>query len=56
MCVPLDYQKDMVMRMRHNGRDVRTAELETGHCPNITMPEELALIVDDFIQNQETSS
>jgi pimeloyl-ACP methyl ester carboxylesterase len=53
MCVPLAYQKDMVMRMCHNGRDVRTAELETGHCPNITMPEELALIVDDFIQNQE---
>lgn len=36
MTVPLDYQKSMVEEMRKQGREVDVAELETGHCPNLT--------------------
>lgn len=36
MTVPLEYQMSMVERMRNEGREVRTYELETGHCPNLT--------------------
>lgn len=36
MTVPLDYQKSFVEGMEKTGRPVRTFELATGHCPNLT--------------------
>ncbi|KAL7628403.1 hypothetical protein AAE478_002605 [Parahypoxylon ruwenzoriense] len=46
MTVPLDYQKFMVEKMQAEGREVQTVELETGHCPNLTMTKELVAAVD----------
>lgn len=34
MTVPLDYQRSMVELMRREGCEVRTFEVESGHCPN----------------------
>ena len=45
MTVPLDYQKSMVERMQAEGQAVKTFELGTGHCPNLTMTQEVLEIV-----------
>lgn len=45
MTVPLNYQQAMIEKMRGEGRVVDSFELETGHCPQITMPQELADVV-----------
>ncbi|KAF2152255.1 alpha/beta-hydrolase [Myriangium duriaei CBS 260.36] len=45
MTVPLDYQKDMIEKMKAANAVVNTAELATGHCPNATMPNECAEII-----------
>ena len=52
MTVPLDYQKSMVERMRAEGQAVRTFELATGHCPNITMTREVVDIVAQVAADQ----
>ena len=36
MTVPFDYQKYMVALLEENSRKVKTFELATGHCPNLT--------------------
>lgn len=36
MTVPLNYQQSMVELMTKAGREVRTFELESGHCPNFS--------------------
>ncbi|RAH70676.1 alpha/beta hydrolase [Aspergillus aculeatinus CBS 121060] len=49
MNVPLQYQKDLVEVMeRETGSPVRTFEVETGHCPTFTKPEEVAAIVHEL--------
>jgi pimeloyl-ACP methyl ester carboxylesterase len=50
MTVPLDYQVSMVEKLRAEGREVQTFELETGHCPTITMPKEMVDIVDSVVR------
>ena len=45
MTVPLDYQKSMVERMQAEGQTVDTSLLATGHCPNLTMTQEVVDIV-----------
>lgn len=45
MTVPLSYQQAMIEKMRGEGRVVDVFELETGHCPQVTMPRELVDIV-----------
>ncbi|KAL4783182.1 alpha/beta-hydrolase [Aspergillus varians] len=49
MTVPWDYQKKFVQTMRDGGCEVRTWELETGHCPTFTKCEEVAEIVNEFV-------
>lgn len=50
MTVPFDYQKSMVQNLQSVGREVQTIELETGHCPNLTMTKEVV----DAIENSVT--
>ena len=45
MTVPLDYQKSMVEFVQAQGHTVQIFELDTGHCPNLTMTQELVDIV-----------
>lgn len=45
MTVPLDYQKDMVEKMRAAGTQVETVELATGHCPNATATKECVDVI-----------
>lgn len=40
----MDYQKSMVERMQAEGQVVQTVELATGHCPNLTMTQEVVNI------------
>ncbi|KAJ5718531.1 hypothetical protein N7488_004177 [Penicillium malachiteum] len=49
MTIPLDYQDDMVGAMEAAGREVRKFTLETGHCANITLPEEVAQAISQII-------
>ncbi|KAJ5611509.1 hypothetical protein N7528_008614 [Penicillium herquei] len=46
---PIHYQQAMVEAIRSAGHKVQTFELATGHCPNITKPEELATILDQIV-------
>lgn len=46
---PLHYQRTIVERIRATGRDIQTFELESGHCPTWTMPEELATLVKQIV-------
>jgi pimeloyl-ACP methyl ester carboxylesterase len=50
MTVPLDYQKWFVEGMQKEGIEVRTVTLETGHCPNFTVTEQVAAIVEDEVK------
>ncbi|KAL8668534.1 MAG: hypothetical protein Q9168_006838 [Polycauliona sp. 1 TL-2023] len=49
MTVPLEYQKSMVDRLKAEGRDVQTFELDTGHCPNLTKTRELVEIIEEIV-------
>ena len=49
MTVPLDYQKSMVEKVRAEGQQVHTVELDTGRCPNLTMTQELVDVVDRVV-------
>lgn len=49
MTVPLDYQKSMVDRMKAEGQEVHTFELETGHCPNLTKTGEVVKIINEIV-------
>ncbi|GAM83645.1 hypothetical protein ANO11243_016330 [Dothideomycetidae sp. 11243] len=46
MTVPLDYQKDMVEKIKAEGVEVDTVELEAGHCPNVTMTKEVVEVIE----------
>ncbi|RAL06807.1 alpha/beta hydrolase [Aspergillus homomorphus CBS 101889] len=48
MNVPIHYQKKMVETLEKEGKQVTACELETGHCPTFTMPEEVAKIVHEL--------
>ncbi|KAF2868592.1 Alpha/beta hydrolase fold-1 [Massariosphaeria phaeospora] len=50
MTVPFDYQKSMVEGMRAAGREVRTVEVETGHCPNFTKTAEVVRAVEGVVR------
>ncbi|KAI1392354.1 alpha/beta-hydrolase [Hypoxylon trugodes] len=41
MTVPIDYQKAMVGELEKAGVEVRTWEIATGHCPNVTATRDL---------------
>lgn len=41
MTLPLDYQKAMVEKMRSEGRDIDTIEIEAGHSPTVTKSKEI---------------
>ncbi|KAH6642854.1 Alpha/beta hydrolase fold-1 [Boeremia exigua] len=45
MTVPLDYQKSFVGGMEKEGVQVQTVSIDTGHCPNLTRPNEVVEIV-----------
>ncbi|KAI1197245.1 alpha/beta-hydrolase [Nemania serpens] len=47
--VPRPYQQNMVEGLEKAGRKVRTFELETGHCPNLTATEGVVQIVEKVI-------
>ncbi|KAI1478092.1 alpha/beta-hydrolase [Daldinia eschscholtzii] len=51
MTVPFDYQKSMVEKMEADGQKVRTVELATGHCPNLTMTKGLVDAIDSCIRD-----
>lgn len=53
MTVPLDYQKVFVKDMQEAGVRVQCVSLETGHCPNLTRPEEVASIVREIAEGAE---
>jgi pimeloyl-ACP methyl ester carboxylesterase len=52
MTVPLTYQQVIIENLRSRGKEVPTFELETGHCPQITMPNELADIVLGIVEKE----
>ena len=52
MTVPLDYQKSMVAAMEAEGREVRTVELPTGHCPNFTAPKGIVDAINSWVEGQ----
>ncbi|PVH91943.1 alpha/beta-hydrolase [Periconia macrospinosa] len=49
MTVPLDYQKSMVEIMRKGGREVRTFEVESGHCPNFSATSSVVDAVKEIL-------
>ncbi|EDU42157.1 alpha beta-Hydrolase [Pyrenophora tritici-repentis] len=49
MTVPFDYQKSMVEIMRKAGREVRTFEVESGHCPNFTATSDIVKAVEEIL-------
>lgn len=45
--VPLDYQKSVVRLVEGTGKKVKTYELETGHCPNLTATAAVVEIINE---------
>jgi pimeloyl-ACP methyl ester carboxylesterase len=48
-CVPIDYQKGMIEKVRAEGVEVRVWEVKTGHCANITATEEVAKVLEEIV-------
>lgn len=45
-CVPLDYQKTMIAKLRATGKQVEVLDLpSSGHCPNLTAPHDIVAFV-----------
>ncbi|KAF2692027.1 alpha/beta-hydrolase, partial [Lentithecium fluviatile CBS 122367] len=53
MTVPFDYQKSMVELMRKAGREVKTFEVATGHCPNLTGTSEVVDAIKKILGDVE---
>lgn len=53
MTVPFDYQVSMVEVMRKAGKDVKTFELATGHCPNLSATSEVVDAVKKILGDAE---
>ena len=53
--VPLNFQTSMVEGMRAQGREVKTVELDTGHCPNLTKTKDVVDIVNQVVAGQAPS-
>lgn len=51
MTVPIDYQKSFVEGMQKAGRSVRTFELTTGHCPNLTATAGVVDAIDQIAKS-----
>lgn len=47
MTVPLDYQKFMVAEIEKQGLKVKTYQLETGHCPNLTATDGVVNVINE---------
>jgi pimeloyl-ACP methyl ester carboxylesterase len=47
MSVPVKYQKAMLERMRAEGREIHVVELDTGHCPNLTVTGNVVDVIND---------
>ncbi|CEN59805.1 hypothetical protein ASPCAL02249 [Aspergillus calidoustus] len=52
MTVPITYQQVFIDKLRGLGKDVPVFELETGHCPQITMPDQLADVVLEIVEKE----
>ncbi|KAL4794548.1 alpha/beta-hydrolase [Aspergillus venezuelensis] len=48
--VPIRYQETMIERMRGKWKEVEVFKLSTGHCPQVTLSEELGVIVDGIVK------
>ncbi|KAI0810050.1 alpha/beta-hydrolase [Xylaria sp. FL0064] len=53
MTVPLTYQKSFVETLVREGREVRTFELESGHCPNLTTTDGVMDAIKKVILSRE---
>ena len=53
--VPYDYQKSTITLMESERHKVPTFELNTGHCRNATMTQELVEIIDQIVSSQITA-
>ena len=51
MTMPWAYQKEMIANMEAHGRKVQTFQLETGHCPPVTTPEDMVKIVEEIVRD-----
>jgi hypothetical protein len=49
MTVPHDYQKSMVAAMRAAGCEVRTCEVDSGHCPNFSATTQVVEAVNQSL-------
>ncbi|KAJ5539520.1 hypothetical protein N7513_007852 [Penicillium frequentans] len=49
IALPLHYQRAMVEDIKAAGRDVQTFDLDSGHCPTMTKPEEVATLVGQIV-------
>ncbi|KAJ5738018.1 hypothetical protein N7493_001173 [Penicillium malachiteum] len=47
--LPLHYQTAMVDEIKALGQDIQTFDLDSGHCPTITKPEELATLIEQIV-------
>ncbi|RAK93464.1 hypothetical protein BO79DRAFT_206450 [Aspergillus costaricaensis CBS 115574] len=47
--LPLHYQRAMVEDIKAAGRDVQTFDLDSGHCPTMTKPKEVATLVGQIV-------
>ncbi|KAK8915021.1 hypothetical protein H634G_09933 [Metarhizium anisopliae BRIP 53293] len=50
--VPLDYQKSMVALLEEQGQTVKTRELQTGHCPNLTATDGVVAIINEVVKGE----
>ncbi|KAI1868894.1 hypothetical protein JX265_006873 [Neoarthrinium moseri] len=48
LTVPIDYQRNMAEYLEKKGKSVRTAEIDTGHCPNLAATKEVVGAVVKF--------
>ncbi|KFA51397.1 hypothetical protein S40293_03244 [Stachybotrys chartarum IBT 40293] len=50
MTVPITYQKSMVETIEKEDREVRTFELDAGHCPNLTATGGVVSIIEELMK------
>ncbi|KAI1809063.1 alpha/beta-hydrolase [Poronia punctata] len=50
MTVPMDYQKNFVQVLEKEGREVRTFDVASGHCPNFTATEGVVDAINKIVR------
>ena len=51
-CLPPDLQKQMMENAKSGGKPVKVYQLDSGHCPNSSQPQQVVETIEEIMRGQ----